>query len=422
MGKEKFTYVGREVSISTDFDNGALARVEEEKTNIFDLWPYEDEEYRDGYIYLRSVTGTGWDLANFCFHFRLEGCKGKEIEFRFHIKEREKEGDVSIVYANPDFPVYSYDGNHWMRMENKSLSQESLIEGGQTISVRQTYTKETAYIAYQYPYSNSHLESFVQRALKSPFCRVETAGESTEGRPIKQISITDYDVPIKEKKVVWFIGLQHPAELGAGWGLEGIIDYLLSGSSVAKKARENFIFNVIPIVNVDSVAEGRGRIHSSGRNLNREWERPDPVLEIRTIKRRLDEWKAEGNPIDIFIDFHGFSSRDGRWHLALLPEDAYTGKQKTEYSRLVENIKERIPTAASSPDPSFGYAAGAACRRYKALSMSIDGWVYPWLTEEGKTPDLSTYYELGKTICSLEEIKSCGAEFVKALVKFLEES
>lgn len=423
MGPErnKFRYVGREISISTDFDNGSLAKVEERATNIFDVWPYEAEEYRGGRVSLRSVR-LGWDSANFCFHFSLEGCKGKEIEFRFHIKEREKAEDVSIVYANPDFPVYSYDGDVWMRMPNKTLSHESLIEGGQTISVTQTYTENTAYIAYQYPYSNSRIETFNRRDVDSPFYRMETAGKSTEGRPIRQICITDFDIPIKEKEVAWFTGLQHPAEIGAGWGLEGMIEYLLSDDSMAKKAREYFVFKVIPIVNVDSVAEGWGRIHSSGRNLNREWERSDPVPEVGSIKKMLDEWKADGNPIDIFIDVHGFSSKDGRWYVVLLPEEAYKCKQKAKYKRFVEIIKENIPSAASGPNPSVGYAAGAACRQYGALSMSLDGWVYPWLAEGGKSPDLSSYYDLGNKICSFEGIRLCGVEFVKALVEFHEES
>ncbi len=406
--KSKFTYKGKEASISTDFDNGALAKVEEMETNIFDCWPYHPPEE------LKALT------ANFSFHFRLDGCKNKEVGFRFHIREREKEEDTSIVYANPDFPVYSYDGVDWKRAEDKSLHDDPTMEYGKMVFVEQTFSEDRAWIAYQYSYTNGHLDDYTKKIRASPFCKIEVAGRSTEGREIRQITVTDFDVPLKEKKVAWFTGLQHPAELGAGWGLEGMVDLLLSNDTRARETRERYVFKFIPIVNVDSVAEGRGIIHSSGRNLNREWERPDPVPEIGSIKETLDEWKAIGNPIDIFIDVHGFSSKDGRWYLVLLPEGSYRDRQRAEYRRLVETIKRNVPSAPSGPNPSVGFAAGAGYRRYGALSMSIDGWVYPWLAEGGRSPDLSSRYKSGNKICSLEGIKAAGADFVGAFVEFSE--
>lgn len=404
--KSKFTYKGEEVSIITDFDNGALARVEEKETNIFDCWPYHPPEE------FRAL------MASFAFHFRLDGCRNKKVSFRFHVKEREKEEDPSIVYANPDFPVYSYDEINWKRAENKSLHHDPTMEYGEIIFVEEKFLKNRVQIAYQYPYSNGHLYDYIDKIRASAFCEIEVAGRSTEGREIRQITITDSNVPLREKKVIWLTGLQHPAEMGAGWGMEGMIDFLLSKDTMASEAREKYVFKFIPIVNVDSVAEGRGTEHSSKRNPNREWERTDPIPEIGSIKRTLDEWKARGNAIDIFSDIHGFSSKDGRWYLVLLPEESYSDKQRAEYKRLIEVIKKNIPSADSGPNPSVGYAAGAGCRRYGALSLSIDGWVYPWLVEGGKPPDLSSRYKSSNKVCSLESIKAAGATFVKAFVEF----
>jgi murein tripeptide amidase MpaA len=228
--------------------------------------------------------------ACFSFHFRLDGCKDKKVILRFHIKERGlvKGGqeDISVVYANHNFPVYSYDGTNWKRTENKSLHDDPATEHVKIIVLEQTFLENRVWIAYQYPYSNNHLDNYVRKIQSSPFCEIEVAGRSTEGREIRQIAITDPDVPLKEKKVIWLIGLQHPAEYGAGWGLEGMMDFLLSNHRMVRETRERYVFKFIPIVNVDSVADGRGILHSSGRNLNREWERPDPVPEISSIKKR----------------------------------------------------------------------------------------------------------------------------------------
>jgi len=413
--ERKFEYKAKEILISTDFDNGALGKIKEKEINVFDCWPYEDKEYK--YLF------PGPDQqACFCFHFRLDGCKDKKIKFLFHIWERGKEKDTSIVYANPDFPVYSYDGKNWERINNKSLVNDSEVKDGKIIVVEQKFKKDRAWISYQYPYTSTHLNDYIKIIKDSPFCKIEIAGYSTKRREIKQISITDFGIPLKKKKIAWFTGLQHPAELGAGWGLEGMIDFLLSENIVAKEARERYMFKIIPIVNVDSVYEGRGNIHSSLKNLNREWEKPDPVSEVKSIKKTLDEWKAQGNPIDIFIDFHGFSVKeDESWYLVVLPEKIYKDeKQRNEYKRLIKVIKKYIPFARSGPHPSIGFAAGAGYRQYGALSMSIDGYVYRWPIK-GKSPDLSSYYNLGSKIWGLKDIKACGAEFIKALVQFSKE-
>ena len=437
--KTKFNYAGKETGVSTDFDNGSLARVEETETNLFDCWPYDSlEEFK-------SLHGS------FAFHFRLNGCRNKKVRLRFHIIDWEIEKYGSVVYANPDFPVYSYDRKNWTRMEHKSLDNDPTVENGSIVSVEQTFTEDAVWIAYQYPYSNSRLDDYIKEIQDSPFCEIELAGRSTEGRDIRQISITEPAVPLEGKKVIWIIGLQHCAEMGAGWGLEGMIDFLLSQDPPAAEARKKCLFKIIPIVNVDAVSEGRGRIHSSDKNLNREWEKPDPVAETSStkktldawsrihssdknpnrerekpdpvaeassIKKTLDEWKAKGNSIDIFLDIHGFSSKDGRWHLVLLPEETYKDKQAAEYKRLTEMIKKHIPSASAGSKPSLGYAAGAGGRQYGALSMAIDGWIYKWLSSEGKAPNLSSRYDSGHEICSLEEIKACGALWAKALVEF----
>ena len=237
--EHKFKYIGKEVKISTDFDNGGLARVEEKKRNVFDIFPFSEDEYKDGFIKLKPFNSEDRDFdgANFSFHFMVEGCKNKKLTFRFHLKEKEKETDCSVVYANPDFPLYSYNGEDWSRMPNKSLSLDRKRKNWQIVTVEQIFKKDKVFLSYQYPYTNTHLADYIMKNQNSPFFRLEAGGYSTEGRIIPQINITDPQIPLSKKKVAWFTGLQHCAELGAGWGLEGMMDYLLSDERTAKKAR-----------------------------------------------------------------------------------------------------------------------------------------------------------------------------------------
>lgn len=415
------------MKICTDFDHVALAHWEQPEPGVFHIWPYASDEYRPfqncGALKLRPIrphdrvageSGEG-DGANFCFLFRLDGCRHRRVRFHFYIVEDIEKTGVSLVYANPDFPVFSYDGDTWERMDRKSLHSGTEAKE-KIIVVEQEFRQDQVYIAYQYPYSNEHLGSYIERIRCSPYVVIEVAGHSTEGRPIRQISITDRGSS-SPKKTVWLMGLQHSAETGAGWGLEGLADYLLSDNPIARQARRLFLFKIIPIVNVDSVAEGRGRLHSTNRNLNREWERDAPVAEVASIRKTMDDWIAQGGSIDIIMDVHGFSATcDRHWIAVVLPDRSYPERQAVEYRRLLEALHKHIPWKLSIQEQA-GYAAGAAARRFKALSLSIDGFVYRAPESPGKNT-LGSYYDQGYTIWPLEEIKSAGGALIKALVEY----
>lgn len=53
--------------------------------------------------------------------------------------------------------------------------------------------------------------------------------------------------------------------------VEYIIDYLLSNHPTARMLRENFIFKIIPMLNVDGVINGNYRCNLFGADLNRQW-------------------------------------------------------------------------------------------------------------------------------------------------------
>ncbi len=414
----KFTFQGTRIRLSTDFDGGGLARVEETAPNVFDCWPYLADEFRDGYVSLPSLdTPGGRDSANVSFLFRLDGCRQQTVTLRIHIMhERLKPEDVSVVYANPDFPVISEDGEHWQRAPRKRLLGGGGVADERIVEVVHTFAADTAWVSYQYPYPTDRLSRLARRLAASPFCRVECAGRSTEGRDIPLFSLTDPTVPASAKLVAWFTGLQHCAELGAGWGLESMAEFLVSDDPLAATARRKYEFRLIPIVNVDAVAEGRGRLHRSGRNLNREWERPDPVIEVGSIRAALDAWRAQGRAIDTFVDVHGFSTGDGMWTAPVLPPGNFSPAQAQRYERLLACLKAQFPQIRYDPFESVGLAAGAAVRTYGALGLSIDGWVFTYAG--GQPPDLATHYSNGQQVLPLPEIKAAAVRLVQAWVDF----
>jgi murein tripeptide amidase MpaA len=53
--------------------------------------------------------------------------------------------------------------------------------------------------------------------------------------------------------------------------MKGIIDYLTGPSLNAKILRDNFVFKIVPMLNIDGVVNGSSRCNLAGVDLNRTW-------------------------------------------------------------------------------------------------------------------------------------------------------
>jgi len=76
---------------------------------------------------------------------------------------------------------------------------------------------------------------------------------------------------IKNRKGVVISSRVHPGETGASYMMKGIIDYLTGPSLNAKILRDNFVFKIIPMLNIDGVVNGSSRCNLAGVDLNRCW-------------------------------------------------------------------------------------------------------------------------------------------------------
>jgi len=87
--------------------------------------------------------------------------------------------------------------------------------------------------------------------------------------------ITDYNATedqIAGRKGIILTARVHPGETTASFIMEGIIDFLVSADSKARKLRELFVFKIIPMLNADGVIVGNTRTSVNGLDFNREWQ------------------------------------------------------------------------------------------------------------------------------------------------------
>jgi murein tripeptide amidase MpaA len=61
----------------------------------------------------------------------------------------------------------------------------------------------------------------------------------------------------------------HPGESMSSFVIEYLIDYLVGNSVEARILRENFVFYIVPMLNIDGVVNGNYRCNLSGVDLNR---------------------------------------------------------------------------------------------------------------------------------------------------------
>jgi cytosolic carboxypeptidase protein 2/3 len=83
---------------------------------------------------------------------------------------------------------------------------------------------------------------------------------------------------IRARKGIVISSRVHPGETGASWMMKGIMDYLTGPSLNAKILRDNFVFKIIPMLNVDGVVNGSSRCNLAGVDLNRCWIDPSRKL------------------------------------------------------------------------------------------------------------------------------------------------
>ncbi|OTN66507.1 putative Zinc-carboxypeptidase [Plasmodium knowlesi] len=141
---------------------------------------------------------------------------------------------------------------------------------------------------------------------------------STVGEPTVQS-------PREEKKIIFLTARVHPGETNASYVMHGFLSFITSDNAYADALRDNFIFIVIPMLNVDGVVLGHNRFCSNGFDLNRQWNRPIYYLHqtVHTAKSLIKKIHRNGKII-FFCDFHGhsrkyncflFGNSDSRAHL-----------------------------------------------------------------------------------------------------------
>jgi hypothetical protein len=313
-----------QAKLSVDFENGMLGKVKE-------IGP--DEFYA-------RVTREGVRQPLFLwFHFRVDGCKDREVTIHLNVAPWSKE--VVEKRPLPFRPVVSYDGDSWAIMPNTSWTWN---EDGTVLTIKKRLTRSTAWLASCFPYTAAYISHFIARQKGNPYFSTSVLGKSTEGRDLRLYTITDPAVPESQKRTILLTTLQHDLETTGAMAVEGICRFLLSADPGAARLRRSFVFYVVPQVDVDGVANGNVYfpLHPN-MNMNRTWGL-GVSPEVSHVERFVKDLAARGRKVDIFFDFHGWNvTRNFNVTQLLFFGKELMGEEAgAEEVRLAESISARL--------------------------------------------------------------------------------
>ncbi len=236
------------------------------------------------------------------FHFKVAGAAGKNLTFRLINTDKTN----IPCFWNANWPVISTDqGKTWKHINAPGVHQYS--SGVFEFSVE--ISNDEVLLASHFPYGVKELESDIKRWGEDSRVTVSELGKSLEGRPISLLTLSDLPKNSKPRKAIWLTSRQHAAESPASFALQGAIDELLLGAEASQDYLKDAIVFVVPMINPDGVEAGNYRDNALGQNLNRFWNAPtEETPEVALVTKAVDEWVSEGNPFDLFIDFHADSS------------------------------------------------------------------------------------------------------------------
>jgi hypothetical protein len=251
---------------------------------------------------LGTIRPAGYGVYNLSLQISPLG-KHHSAWLNFFIKNSKRSITINIKNVNGigEFTsspatrfVYSCDGINWQRITNASRC-------GSTFTFQKKFPCSPVEVATYFPYPFSAIEQYLDNVSMSPYANVTTLGPSVQGRPIRMIELTNQSINESEKKQVFMIGRQHSGETSSTFIFQGLIEYVLSNTSVLDK----FHFYIVPAANPDGIYLGNTREQSQGLDMNRGWDNTK-VQETNVVREALGRVNAERH-VDFFVDNHGYA-------------------------------------------------------------------------------------------------------------------
>ena len=253
---------------------------------------------------LNDFSQTGPDAYTAVIAPETRPMFNQQSWYAFRIQsDKKRTVAIKLTYTDDKEPLFypktSRDRSHWERVAKEDFT---LAADGQSSTLRLEVGPEPVWVAAQELFTESDFAAWIAGLQKAhPFITTRVAGQSTLGRPIPEMEIseTQPDAPC-----VVVLGRQHPPEVTGTFGLQAFVETLAGDSELAREYRKKFRTVVLPLANPDGVNGGHWRYNVNGVDLNRDWDK-FTQQETRVLRDAILKAEADAHGrIPFYIDYH----------------------------------------------------------------------------------------------------------------------
>ncbi|XP_068169276.1 cytosolic carboxypeptidase 4 [Antennarius striatus] len=261
-----------------------------------------------------------------------------------------------------------------------------------TFTITFKHSEDVCYLAYHYPYTYSALKTHLNVLQKSVdpakvFFRQQILCHTLSGNSCPLVTITACPASsgmkdmqqLRDRPCIMLTARVHPGESNASWVMKGTLEFLCSSDLVAQSLREAFVFKIIPMLNPDGVINGMNRCDLNSEDLNRQWCKPDPILNptIYHTKGLLYYLNSIGRTPLVFCDYHGHSRKKNVFlYGCSVKETLWQSGSPVDTVGLKEDPGYRtIPKALDRIAPAFSFNS---CNYLVEKSRSATARVVVW--------------------------------------------
>lgn len=142
---------------------------------------------------------------------------------------------------------------------------------------------------------------------KSPFAKIDSVGATVQGRTMFVLTIQDTTSDsLNLRQRIWIHARTHPNEVQGTWITNEMIKMLLDTNNFSQTLRQRYIFNIMPMYNIDGVQLGVGheRTNANGVDIESNWNVASPEKEVVALRSQFQKYMAKPNPMKIMLNMH----------------------------------------------------------------------------------------------------------------------
>ena len=298
--------------------------------------------------------------------------------YAFKVWSKEsKEITIKLSYQDSRsryYPKLSRDGLNFKPIDSTRFKALNLGEGDFGIKAAPEFAEltleaspDTLWVSAQELYNSKRIKKWIDSLAVNSYIQSYEIGKSHEKRPINLIEI---GASSAQKPAVMVISRQHPPEVTGFLAMKSFIETISGDSEVAKQFRNEFTVFAVPLMNPDGVDNGHWRHNMGGIDLNRDWQNFNQP-ETQSVRKFLNEKKAEGYQFAFGIDFHS------TWDDIYYPLDTTVtgGKGKVVFD-WIQKISDRLPQKQTNVKPSDKLTPTMVSRTYFFVEHGMPAIVF----------------------------------------------